>query len=116
LTRQPPWRAADKAALRLFLTPSAAQLFRRHPDRAGYYLFREVWPFGDVWEVAGNTDMSEAEVFFTPRDRVGLGDLLFHPWVAIGLVIWFLLDRRKWLRRHASRVSRDLWHRATPID
>ena len=106
-----PVAAVDRAVADTVLTPQELLSFRRDPETAGCWLFREGWPLGGVWRIRGDTSLAGNEVLFTAKPVWALdgGVLGLGAWVAI------LVGRRRWLKRHAERVPRRLWGRAAPL-
>ena len=87
--------------------------FRRHPDTDGSWLYREEWPFRGIWEIVGATPLSGATPYIFGRHTLTAAENWTQP-AGIALMLWIGWQRRGWLRRHAQRVDRRLWHRAAP--
>ena len=106
-----PVAAVDRWLADAFLTPQVLLSFRRDPEMSGCWLFKEGWPFGGVWRIRGDTGMAGNEMLFS------LKPINFLQGDDFGLVAWVLIlvQRRRWLKRHAERVPRRMWRRAAPL-
>ncbi|MDQ1077568.1 hypothetical protein [Pseudoroseomonas cervicalis] len=84
---------------------------RHHPDEAGAWLYKEDWPLGGVWRINGTTRLGADEAIFKTHwlDPFLHGDITGVEYVAL---LW---ARRGWLKEHARRVPRALWHRGIRI-